>query len=350
MLFIAGGCGAVIGLSTLGCTFSVALRISLSAHRGCTAAISGILAATLIPIIATNASIFLSIAAIAFTAMLGTAVLSAHWSLGGYQTFGRSTDQILAATCTQRLSYTVKILRTVELQQRSLLLFFVIIGGAEDLSSRQRVDARIIHNGRGRTRRGIEILHLLGRIMIALEALCQINSIPHGRARMAGHQIRHQILLLAKSRTKLEILFAEALVNAEMRFTHAIQYTVGAMLGRNLELTADMVTHQLAEKAVIPIRHQIVKSDTGTDKDLFHTGNCLNGLQQSDILAVIDHQIFTRGRSEAFAIGANARLFLLFAGGCTEICRGTADIVDISLKTGQLSDLFRLGNTALDAS
>ena len=86
---------------------------------------------------------------------------------------------------------------------------------------------------------------------------------------MAGHQIGNQILLLSDLLGYAEKLLTEVLVYRKIRLSHAPQDRRRAMLGRHLQLPADVVSHQLYKKAVVGIQHQIIKPDTRADKDLF---------------------------------------------------------------------------------
>ena len=59
------------------------------------------------------------------------------------------------------------------------------------------VKAGVEHAGAHRAGGGIEILHLLGAHVVFVEILGQIDGIAQGAARMAGHQVGHEVLLFA---------------------------------------------------------------------------------------------------------------------------------------------------------
>ncbi|CNU24713.1 Uncharacterised protein [Salmonella enterica subsp. enterica serovar Bovismorbificans] len=61
----------------------------------------------------------------------------------------------------------------------------------------QRVFAGVIHGGRIRQRRRVEVLHLIQTEAVALEPQRQIHHILVPRARMRGDKIRDQILLFS---------------------------------------------------------------------------------------------------------------------------------------------------------
>ena len=186
--------------------------------------------------------------------------------------------------------------------------------------------------------------------MVALEAEGKLDGVGQGRAGVAGHEVRNEVLLLADGFGDGEEFFAEALVHREGRFAHAGKHRVGAMLGRDLELTADVILHQLAEKGVVGIGHEVIKANAAADKDLFHLRERLDLLDQLHVFGVIHLQILAGGGGEALASCANAVLELLVAGGIAEVCGGTANVVDVALKVGQLRDLFCLLDHAFDAS
>ena len=125
---------------------------------------------------------------------------------------------------------------------------------------------------------------------------------------------------------------------------------IRAMLGRDLQLTADVIADELFEEVVVFIAHQIIESDTRSDKHLFDARELFDLLDHMHIFAVIDLEIFTGSWRETFSICANAVLELLIAGGITEVCGGASNVVDIALKAVKLGDLFSLCENAFNAS
>ena len=73
-------------------------------------------------------------------------------------------DQILPAAQAQRLAHQIVIGRVAILQEGALHGLFVRIFGDIDRLHRPRVQARVVHAGRERTGRGVEVLHLLRHI------------------------------------------------------------------------------------------------------------------------------------------------------------------------------------------
>ena len=100
-------------------------------------------------------------------------------SVGGRtnQTVLAISDEVLSARFDKRLTDEVGILGSVILQKRALKLLFVIIGSYVDRLHIKRIYSRVIHDrGRG-ARGGIVILHLLGRVVVALEAKCEVDRV-----------------------------------------------------------------------------------------------------------------------------------------------------------------------------
>ena len=104
------------------------------------------------------------------------------------------------------------------------------------------------------------------------------------------------------------------------------------MLGSNLELTAYVMLTQFSEKCIVFICNKIIVSYTTTDKDLFHFGKIAELSEKLYIILVADFCIGANRGVKALPVTAGALLKLLFAGRCTEICRRSAYIVNISLE------------------
>ncbi|CDC63099.1 unknown [Clostridium sp. CAG:448] len=111
-----------------------------------------------------------------------------------------------------------------------------------------------------------------------------------------------------------------------------------------------MVAHQLSEKGRIFVQHQVIKADTGTDKDPPDAGNCLDFAEQTYIFAVVYLQIFARGRRQTLAPGTDTVRQLPMAGRCAEICRGTAHIMDIPFEIRQCGQQLCLPDNGLNAA
>ena len=159
---------------------------------------------------------------------------------------------------------------------------------------------------------------------------------------MGGHQIGHQILLFSDP-SGFGIEFALKLpVQFDVRLPHAIQNMGRTMLRRHTQLPADMVLHQLFQERIAGILQHVVVPDPGADEYLFHTGKSPEGAKHMQIFTVIGLQSRACGGSQTFFPLAQPRFKLFFTGGLSEICRRSTHIVNVSLKTGAVCQLFCL--------
>ena len=226
----------------------------------------------------------------------------------------------------------------------------MVVARDVDLLAVQRVDACIIHDRRGRTRRGVIVLHLLGRVAVALEAERETYRALERGAGMAAHQIGDEVLLQPAFLRQAEILLAERLIHLERRLAHQAQHAVVAVLGRDLELTADVIAHQLAEEGVALVAEHVVKADARADEHLFHLRQRLDRAEQLDVLAVVGDEVLAGRGRKAFPPGADAVGELFFARTVAEIGGRAADVVDVALEIRHFGDELRLADDRLDAA
>ena len=122
------------------------------------------------------------------------------------------------------------------------------------------------------------------------------------------------------------------------------------MLGCDLKLSADIIPYKLFKERIVLIKHKIVKAYPGSYEYFFHTPDCFDLLYKLKIFRVIYLQIFARCGRQTLSVCANAVFQLFIAGGITEICRRSADIMNISLEIRKRGNDLSLGNHALNAS
>ena len=149
---------------------------------------------------------------------------------------------------------------------------------------------------------------------------------------MGGHQVRHQILLLAKPAVHFLVFPYKLPVYTVFRFTHPLEHLVRHMFRRNLQLTADMEFTELLEEFAAGVCQHIIKADTGPDEYLLYLGQVPEFPQKCNIITVVRLKVPARFREQALAARACALCQLLVAGREPEVCRGAAHIVDISFK------------------
>ena len=109
------------------------------------------------------------------------------------------------------------------------------------------------------------------------------------------------------------------------------------VLGRHLQLPADMMLHKLAEKLLVLIPNQVIVPDAAADEYLFHLWQRPHPAQNVQILAVVDDQPAARLWCKAMLAACTHAVFhLLAAAWPAEICRRAAHIVNIALEAGLL--------------
>ena len=95
-----------------------------------------------------------------------------------------------------------------------------------------------------------------------------------------------------------------------------------------------MMTAKFLDEFVrLRVRHQIVIADTGTNEYFFDTVDVSYRPQDIQIITVIHLHVWTNPRIQTILVGTNADFQLLFAGRKPEVCRRSADIMDIALKS-----------------
>ena len=104
-----------------------------------------------------------------------------------------------------------------------------------------RVDACVIHRGRHRGRRWVEILHLLGVEPHITAKFSQLNGLFQRRPRMRAHQIRHHELLQAELVVYGFELPAKRLVHFVFRLTHHRKHRIAHMFRRHTQLAAHVI-------------------------------------------------------------------------------------------------------------
>ena len=147
----------------------------------------------------------------------------------------------------------------------------------------QRVFAGVIHGGRVRQRRRIEVLHLVETEAVLLQPQRQVHHVFITGPRVGGDKVRDQILLFTRLlRIGVEQLF-KAVVAAHSRLHHLRQRALFGMLRRDLQIAADVVGRQLFNIARIFDRDVIAYP--GGDKDL------LDALQLAGATVKVDRRL-----------------------------------------------------------
>ena len=194
---------------------------------------------------------------------------------------------------------------------------------------RARIEPGIVHRGRERARRRVKILHLLGHVADAVQIFRQLYRVLKLAPRVGGHEIRHKILLHAVLLIQAEVFVAEFQIFAERRLAHVIEHALGFVLGRDLQLAADMVAHKLGEKFFIFARLHIIVAQARADEYFFNALELAQPAQKLQIIAVIRVHRAARARKQTALVAAQARFALLRARRTAEIRRRAADIMNV---------------------
>ena len=131
----------------------------------------------------------------------------------------------------------------------------------------QRVLAGVIHGGRVRQRRRIEVLHLIQAETMLFKPQRQIHHIFIPRAGVGGNKVWDQILLFTGLlRIGIKQLL-KAIVAAHTRLHHFRQRSLFRMLRGNLQIAANVVGSQLFD--IARVFNGDVVTYAGSDEDLF---------------------------------------------------------------------------------
>ena len=256
------------------------------------------------------------------------------------ETFPAEADEILTVRLFERGNDDRALVRSAPLQQRTLHRLVLGRFCHENRLHGARINLGVVHRGGQRTRRGIKILHLLGHVADAVEVLREHDGVIKRCTRMRAHQIGHKILLAAQLFVDAGIPLAELLVHLEGRLAHVVQGVVAHVLRRDLQLTGDVVLDQFAEERIVLLGHHVVVAQTGAHEHLLHALDAAQLTQQFEVIRVVCFDVLAGGWEQTALVLAAAVFLLLFAGRKAEIRGRAADIVDVSLESGHLGDLF----------
>ena len=159
---------------------------------------------------------------------------------------------------------------------------------------------------------------------------------------MGGHEVGHEVLLLAGLLIHLFKQAHEFAVGAAPRLAHFFQDIVGDMFGRDPELSADVILTEFAQECTVLVRQKIIESEAGADEDFFHAGEGAELPQKGQVVAVVNLEIRAGLREEAAPVFAGPVRHLLSAGRRAELGGGAADVVDIALEIRLAQHLPRL--------
>ena len=196
------------------------------------------------------------------------------------------------------------------------------------------VQTGVVHAGGQGAGGGVEVLDLLRLPPGPVQPLGQGDGVVQGAAGMGGHEIGDQELVLPVLLVQTFVFLLELFISTDVGLAHGIQHMAHAVLGGHLQLSADVMLHQIGEELSAFVLQQIVEADARPDEDLFHAGDLPEFPEQAQVVAVVGIQIGTGPGGQTVPVPAQAVLQLILAGRAPEIGGGPAYVVDVALEAG----------------
>ena len=171
------------------------------------------------------------------------------------------------------LHHQPPLLRPLPLEEGPLQLLLVGIPGHIDLLHGPGIQAGVVHTGGDGAGGGIEVLDLLGLTAGLVQPGGQGDGVVQGAARVGGHEVGHQELVLAVLLVQPLVLLLELLIGPDVGLAHVVQHMAHAVLGGHLQLAADVMLHQIGKELPVLVLQQVVEPDAGADEDLLDAGD-----------------------------------------------------------------------------
>ena len=151
--------------------------------------------------------------------------------------------------------------------------------------------------------RGRKVLHLFQLEIHPFRQYGQFRHVFFRTSRMTADKVRDDLLAEAglPVNTIENVLKLPEL--PERGFTHQLKHTLRRVLRSNLQLTAHMVLTKLPQEKTVFICQQIIKPDTGSDKDLFYLRKFSQLSEKSNVITVVCPEIFAGFREQALFMG-----------------------------------------------
>ncbi len=216
----------------------------------------------------------------------------------------------------------------------------------------ERVFLGVIHGGGVGERRRVEVLHLIELEVVGLDPERHVHHVFIRGARMGGDEVGDQVLLLARLFGILVEQLLEAVVAAHARLHHLGERALFRVLGRDLQIAANVVLGQLLD--VARIFHRYVVTHPGGDQYLLDPLHIPRLAIEVDGRGMVGIHVRAYGRPDAggaatglLSPGALAAQLVHVGGGAAEI---RDDAGEARHLVADLFDLFddRLFRAALD--
>src|SRR3569833_3064083 len=252
-----------------------------------------------------------------------------------YQMVFAVADEVGAAHAFQRLAQQRPVVGVVITQKGLVqaadlesLRYRYLFTCARDLA--QRILARVIH--RGRQRRRQKGLHLIGAEAVAVQPQRELQHVFIDGAGVRRDEIRNQILFLAGLLRILVEQLLEFVVGAHARLHHLRQRPLLGVLGRDLQIAADMVLHGLLH--VLGRADRVGVAQARGDQYLLDAGQGARAAVELDERRVIGVEIRANVGIDAGQPPARGLDLDALAAQTVHVRRGAADIGDHAGEAG----------------
>ncbi len=190
----------------------------------------------------------------------------------------------------------------------------------------QRVDAGVVHRRRQRHRRGQIGLDLIGAIAVLLQPQREVHHVLVGGAGMGGDEVGDEEVLLPRRLHRRVEQLLETVVGADARLHHLGERALLGVLGRDLQIAADVVGDEFLDVGR-RLHRQVVAHARG-DEDLLHARHFARLAVELDQVVVAGVQVLADVGEDAGRLAAQRFRLLVLAGHAPHVGGRAADVGD----------------------
>ncbi|MBA7475179.1 hypothetical protein ES707_10545 [subsurface metagenome] len=213
-----------------------------------------------------------------------------------------------------------------------------------DLLEGEGVKAGVVDGRRYAHRRRREVLDLFGVKTGVPNVLGEFDHIGDPAPRMAGHEVRDEVLPLRLPFLEGLEPFPEGVEGLAGGFSHAGADPSRDVFGGDLEVPGDVVFADLGE--VLFLRGDQVIADARGDEDVLHPRDLPDAPEQAELLLVAAVE---RGAIDTAAVGAGARGLPPVAVDAVHVRRRPADVLHDARKLRHRRHPLHLPDDGVDA-
>ena len=188
----------------------------------------------------------------------------------------------------------------------------------------QRVAARVVHGRGGSHGAGVEGLHLVSTETVLLQPDGEVHHVLVAGAWVGSDEVRDQELLLARLFAELLEHLLEAVIVANARLHHLGQRPLLGVLGRNLQVAAHVVLHQLLH--VFGRLHGQVVAQARADQNLLDALERAAAAVNLDQRAVVGGEVLADAGVDATGLAAGGLDLGAAAAQAVHVGRGAAQV------------------------